>query len=158
MYYHKQNKGFTLIELMIVVAIIGILAAIAIPQYQNYTARSQVTRALSEASSIKSIVEECMNSGKTTVGSGTAGLCDSYATPSSILIGSSQGDITFDDTIYGVPQVIINPDRSVNIVATFGNAALLRIAGNNLTWSRSPEGSWGCTTNVPPKFRTASCP
>ena len=45
----KAQKGFTLIELMIVIAIIGILAAIAIPQYQNYIARSQVTRAMGEA-------------------------------------------------------------------------------------------------------------
>lgn len=48
-----MQKGFTLIELMIVVAIIGILAAIAIPAYQNYTARSQVSEALNMASSFK---------------------------------------------------------------------------------------------------------
>lgn len=48
-----MQKGFTLIELMIVVTIIGILAAIAIPAYQNYTARSQVAEALSMASSFK---------------------------------------------------------------------------------------------------------
>ena len=54
------QKGFTLIELMIVVAIIGILAAIAIPAYQDYTIRAQVSEGLSLASDIKAGVAEYM--------------------------------------------------------------------------------------------------
>jgi type IV pilus assembly protein PilA len=56
--FKKVQKGFTLIELMIVIAIIGILAAIAIPAYQNYTIRSQVTEGLSLADGWKTSISE----------------------------------------------------------------------------------------------------
>ena len=54
----KLQQGFTLIELMIVVAIIGILAAIAIPAYQDYTIRAQVTEGMNLASAVKANVSE----------------------------------------------------------------------------------------------------
>ena len=71
--FKKMQKGFTLIELMIVIAIIGILAAIAIPAYQNYTIRSQVTEGLSLADGWKtSISEYYAQNGKFPLGAAVA--------------------------------------------------------------------------------------
>ncbi|MEY6431368.1 pilin [Thioalkalicoccus limnaeus] len=66
---HKQ-QGFTLIELMIVVAIIGILAAIAIPAYNDYTVRARVTEGLSLASPARTIVAENIQTGAAAAGLG----------------------------------------------------------------------------------------
>ena len=73
----RLNSGFTLIELMIVVAIIGVLAAIAIPQYQNYVARAQVSEAFSLASGAKTAVAEYfMLNGTFPADNAEAGLSD----------------------------------------------------------------------------------
>jgi type IV pilus assembly protein PilA len=66
----QNHKGFTLIELMIVVAIIGILAAIAIPAYQDYTVRARVTEGLSLASSFKTLVAENAANGASNLSTG----------------------------------------------------------------------------------------
>ena len=55
----KTQKGFTLIELMIVVAIVGILAAVALPAYQNYSSRAKFTEVVNATSGVKSAVESC---------------------------------------------------------------------------------------------------
>jgi len=73
----KIQQGFTLIELMIVVAIIGILAAIAIPAYQDYTIRAQVSEGLSLAAAAKTAVAESfLNSGEAPVDREEAGMSD----------------------------------------------------------------------------------
>ena len=89
----NNQKGFTLIELMIVVAIVGILAAIAIPAYQDYTIRARVTEGLSLASAAKVTVSENIQSGQT---NRTAGSTPPTATQnvSSVSVNSTSGIIT----------------------------------------------------------------
>lgn len=163
---NKLQKGFTLIELMIVVAIIGILAAIAIPQYQTYVVRTQVTRAMGEAGAIKTAIENCILNGQLTVGDGvdaTTGVaqCDPQATGSSILVGASQTSVTLPPGT-GVPQVAgLTTAGTPTITATFGNSAstALSSAAASVVWTRTPAGSWTCTSpNVLPKYKPAGCP
>ncbi|OYT82624.1 MAG: prepilin-type cleavage/methylation domain-containing protein [Pseudomonas sp. PGPPP4] len=163
----KAQKGFTLIELMIVVAIIGILAAIAIPQYQNYVARSQVARVMSEAGSMKTLVEDCINSGKTTVGSAASSAvnCDPAVglVQSNLITGAKQGSAADPASGTGYPQVAMTQtngaaDGGATIIATFGNNAAAAIATKTLTWTRSTTGGWTCKTSADSKYAPNGCP
>jgi type IV pilus assembly protein PilA len=149
--------GFTLIELMIVVAIIGILAAIAIPQYQTYVAKSQTTRAMGEASYVKNVIEICINQGRTVIGLGTTE-CDPQANGSNILTGASQGVALPPGFIGGVPQATIGTPTTV--IATFGfNAAQVLQTGQTIVWTRDTNGSWACTSPlVANAYKPAGCP
>lgn len=156
----RTKHGFTLVELMIVVAIIGILAAIAIPQYQTYVAKSQTTRVMGEASYVKNVVEVCISEGKTVVG--TVGLqCNPQAPGSNVVFGPTQGDPIPLNT--GVPQ--IQPAAAIGltptVTATFGNdaAAILQQApAGQIVWARAASGAWSCSSpNVAVKFKPAGC-
>jgi len=77
------QKGFTLIELMIVVAIIGILAAVAIPAYSNYTKKAKFTEIVSGTSAMKIAVEDCLNDN-----TGTVTMCNSGVSAVPAAIGT----------------------------------------------------------------------
>ena len=127
---HAQ-KGFTLIELMIVVAIIGILAAIAIPQYQDYIARSQMNRVYGELSALKTAAEENLMRGN-------AASLDADAlgwAGSSLIAGTGNTDIT----------VAFQADGSGTITGELGETASTAVNGVDVVIGRDTAGSWACT-------------
>jgi type IV pilus assembly protein PilA len=140
----NMHKGFTLIELMIVIAIIGILAAIAIPAYQNYTIRSQVTEGLSLADGWKtSISEYYAQNGSFPTTSGTAG------GPRSIAVaGASVGKY--------VGSIAVGPLGAIVVTYSGTQANAKLSAGTNNTLSLNPgtdanyDVVWVCgTASVP---------
>jgi len=143
---NKQvQKGFTLIELMIVIAIIGILAAIAIPAYQDYTIRAQVSEGLSLMDGAKTAVAEFYtNTGRMPGSNASAGL----ASATSI----SGKYVTQVDASGGT------------LIATYGGDANAKISGGTLTLSAitSSGGSikWSCKgdgSKVVNKYLPSSC-
>lgn len=149
------STGFTLIELMIVVSIIGILSAIGIPSYQLYVAKSQASRVMVEAGGLKSLIEGCVNEGKVKVGS-AAGECDPNPVGSTLIDGASQTAAVLP-VGYGVPQVTFSADGSVSVEATFSSVAHPLFQTKTLTWSRSQDGLWSCTTTIDAQYRPLGC-
>ncbi|AAF85339.1 pilin [Xylella fastidiosa] len=143
----KKQQGFTLIELMIVIAIIAILAAIALPMYQNYVARSQIAAALAEITPGKVQAEIRIADGQ------------AATTPNAIGLRAPTPRC-------GTIVVDIAPSAASAITCTMiGNAqvnnqtiTLTRIADNNAGQGGvNTGGNWTCTTTAPAALTPAGC-
>ena len=137
----KVQQGFTLIELMIVVAIIGILAAIAIPAYQDYTIRAQVSEGINLASGAKAaIAEYFMDTGDLPSSNGAAGL---------------------EATITGNYVTGVAVGASGVVTVTYGNQANTAINTQTLTLSPATSAgsvAWNCSAgSLAPKHVPSAC-
>jgi type IV pilus assembly protein PilA len=156
----SSSEGFTLIELMIVVAIIGILAAIAVPAYQVYAVRGQYSRVVAESGTVRSAVESCVADGRVDgVGPGV-NECDmqTVVSGSTLLTGVNAGVIIPPAT--GAPVLAFAPGGAATITASFGNSAAPVLGGGSVVWSRDTAGSWTCRSagGIAARYTLSSCP
>ena len=158
----KVQQGFTLIELMIVVAIIGILAAVAIPAYQDYTVRAKVSEGLVLAGAAKQAVAENASNGIPFNAGYTAPTGTKNVT--SVLIAEATGEITitYDASLgSGTAYTLVLAPRTgaAGAAALSGSATASVIPTDRIQWNCNAAGSskTGTTGTLLAKYAPAEC-
>lgn len=137
----QLQSGFTLIELMIVVAIIGILAAIAIPAYQDYVARSQMSEAMMLSGGAKTAVAEA------------------WMQTGTLPTSNASANLATDTSINGKYVLKVTVGAS-GIVATMRATVAAGIQSETLTLTPTATGGsvkWTCSSSAPDKYIPAAC-